>query len=105
MSDSNAPWYIAIGSTIITALSSALTYLFKLLENENSKNIAKLETKNTQLEQKIDTIQQKADKCEDDRATLFSECNVLRNEVKHMQAKMQIIDTEGTKHAHRNEEK
>lgn len=99
MSDSNAPWYIAIGSTIITALSSALTYLFKLRENENSKNIAKLETKNTQLEQKIDTIQQKSDQCEDDRATLFTQCEVLKTQLENV---MERMDLNGTDYSHKH---
>lgn len=97
MSDANVPWYIATGSTIIASLSAALTYLFKLLENENSRNITKLETK-------VDEIQKKSDECEDDRATLFSECSVLRNEVKHLQTRLQSMDVDGTKHSHRNDE-
>lgn len=77
---------------MIAALSAALTYMFKLRENENSKNITKLEAK-------VDEIQKKSDACEEDRATLFTECSVLKNEVEHLQAKMQSIDSDGTKHS------
>lgn len=92
MSDANTPWYIAAGGTIIAALSSALTFLFKLRENENSRNISK-------LEKKIVEVQVKADKCENDRVTLFAECAVLREKVSALSKQLGIIDTEGTKHS------
>lgn len=102
MSDSTTPWYIAIGSTIITALSSALTYLFKLRENENSKRIDELKTESAALKQEVKEISSKADQCEADRATLFAECSVLKNEIKNMQTRMTCIDLNGTEYSHRN---
>lgn len=85
-------------SSVIAALSAALTYMFKLLESENSKNIAKLETK-------VDEIQKKADSCEDDRATLFAECQVLKERVTTLSQRVGVMDVDGTKYLHRKDEK
>ncbi len=104
MSDSATPWYIAIGSTIITALSSALTYLFKLRENENSKRIDELKTE-------VKDIRSQADKCEDDRSKLFAQCQVfeykvdtLEKSLKSLGVDVKKIDVDGTKYSHRNDQ-
>lgn len=129
MSDSATPWYIAIGSTIITALSSALTYLFKLRENENSRRIneqqEQIKLAKTEAKQEIDEVKTelksvvaKADQCESDRAKLFAECSVLKFEVNTLKSQlctlgvdmkdaskeMQRIDVDGTKYSHRNDQ-
>lgn len=99
MSSENATFFSLVWAgvaTVIAALSSALTYIFKLRENENSKNIAKLESK-------VDEIQKKADSCEDDRATLFAECQVLKERVTTLSQKVGVMDVDGTKFSHRND--
>ncbi len=111
MSDSATPWYIAIGSTIITALSSALTYLFKLRENENSKRIDELKSESSSLKQEVKDIRAQADKCEDDRSKLFAQCQVfeykvdtLEKSLKSLGVDVQKIDVDGTKYSHRNDQ-
>ncbi len=82
-------------STVITALSAALTYMFKLRENENSKNITKLEAK-------VDEIQKKSDACEEDRSTLFTQCEVLKTQLENVKEKMERMDLNGTDYSHKN---
>ena len=103
MSDTNVPWYIAAGSTIIAALSSALTYLFKLHENDNSRRLNEQQDEIKSLKSEVKEVINKADKCEDDRATLFAECQVLKERVTTLSQKVGVMDIDGTKHSHRND--
>jgi predicted nuclease with TOPRIM domain len=91
MSDEQTTFFSVVWAgvaTVIAALSSALTYLFRLRENENSRNIAEIKEQNKKLEVQVEAIREKADQCEDDRSTLFSECSVLKFEVVSLKTKL-----------------
>lgn len=81
---------------MIATLSGALSYIFKLRENENSKRIE-------ELNESIVSISQKSDKCEEDRFHLFAKCEVLQTKLDSLEEKLQIIDIDGTKYSHRND--
>ncbi len=88
---------------MIAALSSALTYIFKLRENENSKRIDELKTE-------VKDIRSQADKCEDDRSELFAKCqlfeykvNTLEKSLKSLGVDVEKMDVDGTKYSHRND--
>lgn len=92
-------------ATVIAALSSALTYLFKLRENENSKRIDELKTE-------VRDIRSQADKCEDDRSHLFAKCQVfevkvdtLEKSLKSLGVDVNKMDVDGAKYSHRNDDK
>lgn len=103
--DPNTPWYWTGVLAVITALSSALTFLFKLRENENGKRI-------DELKGEVKDLRSQADKCEDDRSQLFAKCQVfeykvdtLEKSLKSLGVDVQKIDVDGTKFSHRNDPK
>jgi hypothetical protein len=96
-------WVLTGVAAVIAALSSALTYIFKLRENENSKRIDELKTE-------VKDIRSQADKCEDDRSELFAKCqlfeykvNTLEKSLKSLGVDVEKMDVDGTKYSHRND--
>lgn len=96
MSESQTPWYVASASIIIATLSGALSYIFKLRENENTKRI-------DELKLLVTTIEQKSDKCEDERFHLFAKCEVLQTKVDMLEKKLESIDVDGTQYSRKHE--
>ena len=78
-------WVLAgIGAIVSTLLTGVVT-LFRMRENENSKAITKLETSLTHFSEK-------ADKCEQDRHVLFTNCKVLETKMQMLDSRMSSID-------------
>ena len=91
-------WVTAGVAAIIAALSSTVAFLFKLRENENAKRI-------TELRADIESISLKADKCEEDRTNLKTECASLRGKIELLEVKLSYIDINGTDYSHKVLEK
>lgn len=74
-------WVLAgIGAIVSTLLTGVIT-LFRMRETETARNISK-------LEMALEETAKKADKCEDDRAHLFSTCEVLKYKVETLEQKV-----------------
>ena len=78
-------WVLAgIGAIVSTLLTGVVT-LFRMRENENAKAIIKLETS-------LSEVSNKADKCEEDRHILFTNCKVLETKMQMLDSRMSHID-------------
>lgn len=107
MSDSNnemIPWVLTGVATVIGALSTALVYVFRKTEFDNAKAIEKLDANNVELKAELKITSDKADKCEQDRHKLFTECAVMKNKLQDnadkisaLETKLSRIDATGTK--------
>lgn len=86
-------WFTAGVATVVASLSSVVAFLFKLRENENTKRI-------TELKDEVQTISVKADKCEEERGELRTECVALRGKIDVLEVKLSRIDINGTKFSH-----
>ncbi len=74
-------WVLAGIGGVISTLLSGLIAIFRIRESEISRNITKLEAA-------LDDTSKKADKCEEDRAHLFSTCEVLKYKVETLENKV-----------------
>ena len=86
-------WFTAGIATVVASLSSVIAFLFKLRENENTRRI-------TELKEEVQTISVKADKCEEERGTLRTECAMMRGKIETLETKLAFIDVNGTKFSH-----
>jgi hypothetical protein len=91
-------WVLAGIGGIISTLMTALVSVIKVRENENAKAILKLEATNVKLETSLQTISDKADKCEADRHQLFTNCKVMECKLDLLEKRVISIDVIGTKH-------
>lgn len=87
-------WFTAGIATVVATLSSVVAFLFKLRENENAKRIEDLKTE-------VQTISVKADKCEEERTELKTECAIMRGKLEVLETKLAFIDVNGTKYSHK----
>lgn len=85
-------WFTA-GITVVATLSSVVAFLFKLRENENAKRIE-------ELKNDFGVISVKANKCEEERVELKTECASMRGEIEVLKTKLAFIDVNGTKFSH-----
>lgn len=86
------PWLLAGVMSVIGALSSAVVYIFKRREWENTETLKEL---------KIEVAAQRlsTEKCEDERNTLFSKCAVFESQLNYLSKKVASIDRTGTQHS------
>ena len=91
-------WMLAGVATVIATLSSTVAWLFKLRENENAKHLSN-------LAEEVAVISGKADKCEEERGQLKVECAIMKGKLSVLETKLAFIDVNGTKFAHRDEDK
>ena len=89
-------WVLAGLGGIVSTLAATVAFLFKLRENENSRNIAELKTE-------LQESTKRSAKCEEDRIELYTKCAVLENKIDHLESKIAKIDTDGTKYSKRQE--
>lgn len=87
------PWALAGIGAIVSALLTGVVSLFRLRESENAKQI-------TEHKQKIEHLEIKSDKCEEDRNKLFTQCELHTFEIKQLKEKISRIDIDGTKYSH-----
>ena len=84
-------WVLAgVGAVVSTLLTGVVT-LFRMRESENSKAISK-------LEQSLLEVSGKADKCEQDRHTLFTSCEVMKVKLEVLERRVSTMDSNGTKY-------
>ena len=89
-------WVLAgIGAIVSTLLTGVVT-LFRMRESENAQAI-------TKLEQNLDAINSKADKCEADRHALFTSCELLKFKIDVLEKRVSSIDSNGTDFARKHE--
>lgn len=87
-------WVLAGLGGIVSTLAATVAFLFKLRENENSKNIAELKAELTESSKR-------SAKCEEDRSILYTKCAVLESKIETLESKVSKIDVDGTKYSHR----
>lgn len=84
-------WVLAgIGAVVSTLLSGIIT-LFRMRESENTKAI-------TKLEHSLIEVSSKADKCEEDRHTLFTSCEVMKFKLDVLEKRVSTMDSKGTQY-------
>ena len=89
-------WVLAgIGAIVSTLLTGVVT-LFRMRESENAQAISK-------LEHNLIAINGKADKCEEDRHSLFTSCEVLKIKLDVLEKRVSSIDNNGTDFARKHE--
>jgi len=86
-------WLTAGIATVVATLSSAVAFLFRLRENENAKRIEDLKSE-------VSAINVKADKCEEERTELKTECALMRGKIQVLETKLAFIDANVTKFSH-----
>ena len=89
-------WVLAGIATSFATLSSVVAFLFKLRENENAKAITKLETS-------LQEVSDKAEKCEEDRHLLFTDCELMKFKLEVLEKRVCSIDNNGTDFARKHE--
>jgi len=114
MSDQNneiVPWVLTGIATVVGALSTALVYIFRKAEFDNAEAIKELKETHKELKNENKITNDKADKCEEDRHKLFTECAVMKGVLQANAAKMLAMETRisqidrtGTQYQHRKEE-
>lgn len=87
-------WFTAGIATVVASLSSVVAFLFKLRENENTRRI-------TELKEEVKTISVKADKCEEERGELRTECAMMRGKIETLETRLAFIDVNGTAFSHK----
>lgn len=88
--DGFIPWVLAGIASMIATLASAVAALTKTRFAEYSKEITELKTR--------------SDACEKDRTELFAKTARLEEKVENLQSKLSMIDANGTKFSHKDEQ-
>jgi len=83
------PWLLAGVMSVIGALSSAVVYIFKRREWENTEALKELKVE-------VAAQRESTQKCEDERNTLFSKCAVFESQLSYLVKKVASIDKNGT---------
>jgi hypothetical protein len=86
-------WATAGVATVIATLAGVVAKLFQMRESETSKSIA-------ELKQEVAITKASAHKCEEDRTTLFAQCEVMKYKIDNLETRISSIDRDGTKFSH-----
>lgn len=89
-------WVLAGVGAVVSTLLTGIVTLFRMRESENAQAI-------TKLEQNLNTINNKADKCEEDRHALFTSCELMRFKIDVLEKRVSSIDNNGTDFARKHE--
>lgn len=87
------PWLLTGVVTVIGALSTALVYVFRKTEYDNAQAIKELKESNLELKAGNRATNDKADKCEEDRHALFTQCAVMKGVLESNAAKILALET------------
>jgi len=92
------PWLLAGVMSVIGTLSTALVYIFKRKEWENTETLKELKVEVAVQKIEITAQRKSTEKCEEERNSLFSKCAVFENQLEWLTKKIAFIDKTGTQH-------
>ena len=87
-------WATAGVATVIATLAGVVAKLFQMRESETSKSIS-------ELKQEIAITKAASHKCEEDRTTLFAQCEVMKYKIDSLENRIEMINKQGTEYSHK----
>jgi cytochrome c-type biogenesis protein CcmH/NrfG len=85
MSSESTPWIITGASTIITALASAVAFLFRLNETKSIKAVTALETRLDGYTKRVEALDVLNRECIVDRARLQATCEIFEKRLQQIE--------------------
>lgn len=101
-STETTPWIIAAFTTVTTALSTVVAFLFKLRENENSTRLKEHKEEIEGLKEVLTVVKKENDECKKDREELRIECAQIKTTLEFVSNKVASMDANGTEFSHRH---
>lgn len=87
-------WFLTILMGAFGIMASVVAYLYKAMENANGRQIKILEGQIGQLQSNYIKLEDKSDKCIQDREDIYGKMMILQKDSEDQQKEIQVLKTQ-----------